>query len=78
MKVLIYGTPQCIFCAKAKELCETYGAIVDYQTVGTDITKEELQEKIGRPIRTVPQIFINEDGFFRYIGGYNELVKRLS
>lgn len=76
MKVIIYGTPQCGFCTKAKELCETYGAQYEYSTVGYDITHEELQEKVGRPIRTVPQIFVMSEGFAEYVGGYTELAKR--
>lgn len=77
MKVLIYGTPQCKFCTMAKELCERNGFFVHYNTVGFDITKEQLEEKVGRPVRTVPQIFIMEDGFAQYIGGYQEFKAKI-
>lgn len=79
MKVIIYSRPGCTFCMKAKSLCESKGLDVDYKVVGSDITKEELEEKVGKPCRTVPQIFITEGGgFFEYIGGYEQLAKRLA
>lgn len=77
MKVIIYGTPQCSFCTKAKELCETHNTQYEYNTVGYDITLEALQEKVGRPIRTVPQIFVMSEGFAEYVGGYVELSNRI-
>lgn len=78
MKVIIYGTEQCGFCTKAKDLCESKHLEYDYHTVGFDITAQELQEKVGRPIRTVPQIFVMQDGFAEYVGGYDQLAKRLA
>lgn len=77
MKVLIYGKPGCTFCIKAKNLCESSNVQYDYQTVGADITLEALQEKVGRPIRTVPQIFVMSEGFAEYVGGYIELSNRI-
>lgn len=79
MKVVIYGRPGCSFCTQAVELSESKGLNVDYQVVGVDIQKEELIEKVGRDVRTIPQIFINEGGgFFEYVGGFTELQERLS
>lgn len=77
MKVIIYGKGGCPNCVNAKNLCEQKGISVDYKTVGQDITKEQLEEKIGFPIRTVPQIFIYSDGFAEYVGGFAELKSRL-
>lgn len=77
MKVKIYGTPQCSFCTQAKQLCEQNNVEYDYKTVGHELTVEQLQEMVGKPIKTVPQIFITEGGFSEYIGGYNELKLKL-
>ncbi len=74
MNIIIYGTPTCSFCTKAKELCAERGVNYTYHVVGEDITVEALTEMAGQPVRTVPQIFkLNNDGFIEYIGGYQEL-----
>ena len=78
MKFIIYGKPACPFCTKAKELCEQKGAQYAYEDVGSKEDVARLQEKIGRPVSTVPQIFMMSEGFAEYIGGYDELLKRLS
>lgn len=77
MKATIYGKDGCPNCVKAVNLCKSKGIEVDYKVVGFDITKEQLEESIGRPIRTVPQIFLTSDGFSEYVGGYKELVAKL-
>ena len=65
----IYGKPDCPYCVKAKNLCETYGLTYQYYETGTDITKESLLKEFPNA-RTVPQIVVNGTK----IGGYNELV----
>jgi len=77
MKATIYGKDGCTNCVKAVNLCKLKGIEVDYKVVGSDITKEQLEESIGRSIRTVPQIFLTSDGFSEYVGGYQELVAKL-
>lgn len=77
MKIIIYGTPTCSFCAEAKRLCEDKGANYTYESINSREEMEALQEKIGRPVRTVPQIFMMSEGFAEYIGGYDELKARL-
>ncbi|MFO8046088.1 MAG: GrxA family glutaredoxin [Halomonas sp.] len=74
MFVAIFGRPGCPFCVFANELAtrlQQAGAIdgfryVDIQAEG--ITKADLQQTIGRPVHTVPQIVIDETA----IGGYTE------
>jgi glutaredoxin len=78
MKVLIYGTPQCSLCTKAKDLCEALHFNYDYKTVGFDVTIEQLEERVGKKVKSVPQIFIMVDGLAEYIGGFSELQRRLS
>lgn len=77
MNVIIYGKPGCGYCVKAKSLCEAKGITYQYKQVGSDITKEQLVEMVGKEVRTVPQIFIQEDGFFNYVGGYDQLKEKL-
>ncbi|AND75101.1 hypothetical protein pf16_178 [Pseudomonas phage pf16] len=76
MKVLIYGTPSCTFCKQALQLCNQRGVDTDYKTVGVDIQKEQLQEMVGRPISSVPQIFITSEGLTSYVGGFQDLKKK--
>ena len=77
MKVTIYGKPGCSYCEQAKTLCENKGIQYEYLTVGTDIQLEQLFERCGGPVRSVPQIFINSDGFSEYVGGYNQLKAKI-
>jgi len=69
--VTIYTTQTCGFCLRAKQLLADRG--ISYQEVdvtGDDEARARLVEKSdGR--RTVPQIFIGEEG----IGGYTELAQ---
>jgi glutaredoxin len=65
----IFGKPQCPYCDRAKQLCESRGFEFTYKSLGTDYTREELLEQFPNA-RTVPQIIVNGTK----IGGYNELV----
>jgi len=78
MNVLIYGKPGCPSCSKSVQFCNQNNISYSYHTVGVDITKEQLLEKVGKPVRSVPQIFINEgDGFFEHVGGYEDFVEKM-
>ena len=68
--IQIYGKPDCPFCVKAKELCETRNLAYSYHEVGKDLTRQELLEQFPNA-RTVPQIVVNNTR----IGGYTDLVK---
>lgn len=78
MKALIYGRPGCHYCEKAKTLCKIKGIPFDYKVVGDDIQKEQLEEMVGTPISSVPQIFLTAEGLSEYIGGYTSLEARLN
>ncbi|WPC73091.1 GrxA family glutaredoxin [Vibrio porteresiae] len=66
MFVVIFGRPGCPYCVRAKEHAETLKAkledfnyrYVDIQAEG--ITKEDLSKSVGKPVETVPQIFIDQ------------------
>lgn len=66
MYVVIFGRPGCPYCVKAKEIAEQLSRdredfsyrYVDIQA--ENITKEDLSKSVGKPVETVPQIFIDE------------------
>lgn len=68
-KVEVYSTQTCPYCVKAKNLLSNKG--VEYEEI--DITDDPdarvaLVEK-ANGMRTVPQIFIND----QHIGGFDQL-----
>jgi len=65
----IYGTDNCVFCDKAKELSETYNKEYTYidVTETEDITAAFFKKFPN--VRTVPQIVWEG----KHIGGYTEL-----
>lgn len=71
IKVEIYITNYCPYCLRAKALLNQKG--VDYIEIRVDkeLTKFEEMIKRSNGRRSVPQIFINDQG----IGGFNELWK---
>lgn len=68
----IYGTANCVWCERAKKLCDennlkyTYKAIDDIKD-GITFMEEFVLKVPGA--KTVPQIFWNG----KYIGGHNDL-----
>lgn len=73
MQVIIYGKDNCTDCHKTKMLCQIQSIAFQYQTVGQDISVEELHAKVGQPVRSLPQIFIDHNGAVAYVGGYDAL-----
>lgn len=77
-KVTIYGRMSCGFCAMAVQLCNQKDydyEFVDMPALG--LTKNDIASKLGRPVRTVPQILVGSE----YVGGFDEfsrLVARTS
>lgn len=68
MKVLLYTTPWCPFCVRARQLLEQKGIGHENIDVSRDpLKKQEMMQASGR--HTVPQIWINE----KHIGGCDEL-----
>ena len=53
MFTVIFGRPGCPYCVRAKELAEK-------------LTNErDLEKTVGKPVETVPQIFVDQ----KHIGG---------
>ncbi|MFY0990320.1 GrxA family glutaredoxin [Halomonas sp. C05BenzN] len=74
MFVVIFGRPGCPFCVRAVQLAERLESAkaidgfryVDIQKEG--ITKADMEKTIGKPVRTVPQIFVDQ----AHVGGFTE------
>ena len=66
MLAVIFGRPGCPFCVRAKELAEELTAkrddfdfrYIDIHAEG--ITKADMEKTIGKPVETVPQIFVDQ------------------
>ncbi len=66
----IFGRPGCGFCVRAKQLCEMKGFEYKYIDIWAEgISHEDMEKTIGKPVRTVPQIFHGDT----HIGGYDDL-----
>lgn len=71
MFAVIFGRPGCPYCVRAKALAEKLTEqrddfsfrYVDIHAEG--ITKDDLSKTVGKPVETVPQIFLDK----KYIGG---------
>ena len=71
-RVTIFGRSSCGFCIRAKELCEIRDIPFRYvDMVEEGISKADLEKTIGRPVATVPQIFVGQE----YIGGFDQFSK---
>lgn len=67
-QVMIFGRASCGFCALAKQLCEINK--LDYRYVDIEeegISKHDLSQTTGKPVHTVPQIFVGQ----QHIGGFD-------
>ena len=72
MTITIYSKPNCVFCDKAKSMVKNLGFEYEEKMFGKDfMTPDELFEAVGKQVRTMPQIIIDD----KHIGGYNELVE---
>lgn len=68
-KIVIYSTPICPYCVRAKDLLKRKGQSFEVIDVSQDPTlRESMVAKAGGR-RTVPQIFIDD----RHIGGFDDL-----
>ena len=77
MEVIIYGKAGCVNCDKTRMLCQIQSLPFQYLTVGEDITAEALQEQVGQPVRSLPQIFVHREDAITHVGGYEELRQHL-
>jgi glutaredoxin len=68
MKAIVWSKDQCPYCDQAKALLKQKGIEFEERNVSRDWTREQLLEAVPA-VRTVPQIFINEE----LVGGFTEL-----
>ncbi|GAB9463586.1 hypothetical protein Gpo141_00001040 [Globisporangium polare] len=71
--ITIFTKPTCKFCLASKEIFREREWDFDEVDVPTQLSIPTLQQIVGKPVKTVPQIFIDS----KYIGGYTELVAHL-
>lgn len=69
MTAEIYSTPACGQCVMAKNILKSKEIPFTEYTVGKDVQKAELEERVGNPVRSVPQIFMDNE----YVGGLEQL-----
>ena len=75
MKIIIYSKPNCVYCDKSKALVKGLGMTYEEKMFGKDFkSPEELYEAVGKQVRTMPQIKIDDE----LLGGYNQLVEFLA
>ena len=77
MQVIIYGKDNCTECNKSKLLCQMQSIRFQYLTLGQDISVEDLRTKVGQPVRSLPQTFIEREGAQAYVGDYDALRRTL-
>lgn len=74
MFTVIFGREGCPYCVRAKELAEKLGEqredfkfrYIDIRKEG--ISKADLEKTVGKPVETVPQIFVDQS----HVGGFTE------
>jgi glutaredoxin len=71
MKIIVYSKNNCTYCNKAKTLLKNLGLTYEEKKYEDFESVDALLEDIGKKVRTMPQIKIDDE----LIGGYNQLVE---
>ena len=73
MKIVIYSKNNCQYCTKAKHLVKSLGLEYEEKSFEKDFSGDvdKLIEHVGKKVRTMPQIKIDDV----LVGGYNQLVE---
>ena len=74
----MYGKETCPFCAQVKQLLNNEKIpfeYKDYQEHKEEASK--LTEQFRPGFNTVPRVFIERNGAYTFIGGYNDTKKYL-
>lgn len=69
MKVKIYTKENCIWCDRAKGLLNAHSIDFDEVDLSNNIERLNFYKKIGDNVKTVPQVYIDNNR----IGGYPQL-----
>lgn len=74
MFAVIFGREGCPYCVRAKEVAQQLASDRDdfkfkYIDINEEgISKADLEKTVGKPVQTVPQIFLDQT----HIGGFTE------
>lgn len=71
MKIIVFSKNNCVYCNKAKTLLSNLGLTYEERKYEDYKSVDKLLEDIGKKVRTMPQIKIDD----KLIGGYNQLVE---
>ncbi len=74
MKVEIYTKNNCIWCDRAKLLLDSKDIEFKEIDLSDDQKRDKFYNSIGKNVKTVPQIYIDD----LRIGGYQDLVAWLN
>ena len=72
-KIVIYSKNNCQYCTKAKHLVKSLGLEYEEMSFEKDFNGDvdKLVEHVGKKVRTMPQIKIDDV----LVGGYNQLIE---
>jgi glutaredoxin 3 len=73
VKVLIYTRNNCVWCDRAKNLLKINNLEYEEVDLSDDVLRENFYKKFNNSIKTMPQIFIDDNR----IGGFEALVDYL-
>jgi len=73
VKVLIYTRNNCVWCDRAKNLLTINNLEYEEIDLSDDVLREKFYKKFNHSIKTMPQIFIDDNR----IGGFEALVDYL-
>ena len=71
MQITRYSKNNCTFCNKAKHMIKTLGLTYEEKKMEDFDSPQAMLEDIGKPVRTMPQIKIDD----KLVGGYNQLIE---
>ena len=71
MKIVIYSKNNCVYCNKAKSLVKNLRLDYTEKKMEEFESVDEMLKDIGKKVRTMPQIKIDDE----LVGGYNQLVE---
>ena len=71
MQITIYSKNNCVYCTKANNLVKNLGLDYTEKRLEEFESVEKMLEDIGKQVRQMPQIKIDDE----LIGGYNQLVE---
>lgn len=77
MHVTIIGRKNCIWCRKARKLCKANDLPYDYKDLDAPANAQLRHWFEVENIKTVPQIFVLDDGDSSLVGGYEDFERFL-